>query len=125
MTRASKPCTANRAALALERKSNAALCSGHSPQLGILRRVLSQGLEVRRLIYNDYQAAFQQVDCVLGPTTPSSAFKLGEKLNDPIQMYLEDLIHGRCEPGRYPSALHPPGDTATGLPVGVQLQGHH
>ncbi len=55
-------------------------------------RITRRRCKLRRLIYDDYRKAFAQVDCVLGPTTPSTAFRLGEKIDDPVQMYLEDLF---------------------------------
>ena len=51
-----------------------------------------KALKVRRLIRGDFDAAFQKVDILVGPTTPTSAFRLGEKLEDPLQMYLGDLF---------------------------------
>lgn len=79
--------------------------------------------QVRRLIYDDYRQAFAQVDCVLGPTTPSTAFKLGEKIDDPVQMYLEDLFTVGANLAGIPALSVPAGKSATGLPVGAQLQG--
>lgn len=82
-----------------------------------------KALQVRRLIYDDYQAAFKQVECVLGPTTPSTAFRLGEKIDDPVQMYLEDLFTVGANLAGIPALSLPAGKSASGLPVGAQLQG--
>ncbi len=82
-----------------------------------------KALEVRRLIYDDYQQAFSQVDCVLGPTTPSTAFRLGEKVDDPVQMYLEDLFTVGANLAGIPALSLPAGKSPAGLPVGAQLQG--
>lgn len=82
-----------------------------------------KALQVRRLIYDDYQQAFAAVDCVLGPTTPSTAFRLGEKIDDPVQMYLEDLFTVGANLAGIPALSLPAGTSPTGLPVGAQLQG--
>ena len=82
-----------------------------------------KALQVRRLIYEDYQAAFARVDCVLGPTTPSTAFRLGEKIDDPVQMYLEDLFTVGANLAGIPALSLPAGVSPNGLPVGAQLQG--
>ena len=82
-----------------------------------------KALKVRRLIYEDFQKAFSQVDVLLGPTAPATAFKIGEKTDNPLEMYLGDIytvsvnIAGLC-------ALSVPcGTDSRGLPVGMQLIG--
>jgi aspartyl-tRNA(Asn)/glutamyl-tRNA(Gln) amidotransferase subunit A len=75
------------------------------------------------LIRSDYDAAFEQADVLLGPVTPSPAFPLGEKLGDPIQMYLCDLFTVGANLAGIPAVSIPAGLTAEGLPVGIQLQG--
>ncbi len=76
---------------------------------------------VRALIQKDYADAFQQVDALLMPCTPSPAFKLGEKTSDPVQMYLSDVLTVGASLAGVP-ALSVPGP-AEGLPIGMQLQG--
>ncbi len=80
-----------------------------------------KALKVRRLIRDDFDAAFQQVDLLIGPTTPSAAFPRGEKLNDPLAMYLEDLYTVTANLAGIPGLSLPCGLTRAGLPIGVQL----
>lgn len=82
-----------------------------------------KALKARRLIRGDYDAAFEQVDVLLGPVTPSPAFRLGEKLDDPLQMYLCDLFTVGANLAGIPAISIPAGLTADGLPVAIQLQG--
>ncbi len=74
------------------------------------------------MIAGDYQRAFEKVDVLLGPVTPEPAFKIGEKVNDPVQMYLEDLFTVGANLAGVPSLSVPAGFTAEGLPVAIQLQ---
>jgi aspartyl-tRNA(Asn)/glutamyl-tRNA(Gln) amidotransferase subunit A len=80
-----------------------------------------QALKVRRLIRNDFDRAFEAVDVLLGPTTPTSAFALGEKADDPIQMYLQDLFTVGANLAGIPAVSLPAGLSDAGLPLGVQL----
>ena len=82
-----------------------------------------KALKVRRLIRQDYDKAFGSVDVVLGPTTPTPAFRLGEKVNDPVTMYLEDLFTVGANLAGIPALSMPVGKTKMGLPIGAQLQG--
>lgn len=81
-----------------------------------------KALQVRRLIRQDFDAAFQQVDVVLGPTTPHPAFRLGDTIQDPVQLYLEDLFTVGANLAGIPAMSIPIGRTASGLPLGMQLQ---
>jgi aspartyl-tRNA(Asn)/glutamyl-tRNA(Gln) amidotransferase subunit A len=81
-----------------------------------------KALKVRRLIRDDYEAAFRQVDIVIGPTTPSPAFKIGEKVNDPLSMYLQDLYTVTTNLAGITGISLPCGFTSAGLPVGIHLQ---
>jgi aspartyl-tRNA(Asn)/glutamyl-tRNA(Gln) amidotransferase subunit A len=81
---------------------------------------------VRNLIYRDMENAFGQVDMILTPTTPTPAFRLGEKLNDPIAMYLSDIFTAGANLAGNPAISVPAGtDPETGLPVGVQFIARH
>ncbi|MEO6078267.1 MAG: Asp-tRNA(Asn)/Glu-tRNA(Gln) amidotransferase subunit GatA [Steroidobacteraceae bacterium] len=80
--------------------------------------------KVRALINNDFMRAFREVDLLLGPTTPTVAFSLGDKTSDPITMYLNDIYTIGANLAGLP-AMSIPAGFASGLPVGVQLIGPH
>ena len=82
-----------------------------------------KALKVRRLIRQDYDAAFEKVDCLIGPTTPTPAFKAGEKTDDPLSMYLGDLYTVSTNLAGLPGISLPCGFSSDGMPIGVQLQG--
>ncbi len=82
----------------------------------------NKALKVRRLIRGDYDAAFSQVDLLLGPVTPTPAFPLGDKIDDPIQMYLCDLFTVGANLAGVPAISLPGGFDPAGLPIGIQLQ---
>ncbi|MFN9914299.1 MAG: amidase family protein, partial [Pirellulaceae bacterium] len=81
-----------------------------------------KALKVRRLIRQDYDTAFAQADVILGPTTPTAAFGLGEMSQDPVQMYLVDLFTVGANLAGIPALSFPCGQTSQGLPIGLQLQ---
>ena len=83
-----------------------------------------QAQRIRRLIANDFAAAFRQCDVILGPTSPSTAFKLGEKAADPVQMYLSDIYTIAVNLAGLPAISIPCG-FADGLPAGLQLIGDY
>lgn len=82
-----------------------------------------KALRVRRLIRQDYDQAFEKVDMLLGPVTPAPAFRLGEKIDDPLAMYLFDLFTVSANLAGIPGLAFPAGFSAEGLPIGLQLQG--
>ncbi len=77
--------------------------------------------KVRRLIKDEYTRAFKEVDILLTPTTPTPPFKLGEKLDDPLQMYLSDIYTVTANLAGICAISIPCGITGSGFPVGVQL----
>ncbi len=80
--------------------------------------------KVRTLIRRDFDRAFERCDVVAGPVSPSVAFRLGEKVQDPLQMYLADVFTITCNLAALPGISVPCGvDGATGMPVGLQLLG--
>jgi aspartyl-tRNA(Asn)/glutamyl-tRNA(Gln) amidotransferase subunit A len=79
--------------------------------------------QVRTLILNDFAAAFRDVDVLAGPTAPTAAFRIGEKSDDPLQMYLSDIFTISVNLAGVPGLSVPCGFTAAGLPVGLQLIG--
>ena len=81
-----------------------------------------QAQRIRRLIANDFDAAFKQCDVIASPTTPGTAFKFGEKSSDPVQMYLSDIYTIGVNLAGIPALSHPCGEI-NGLPVGMQLIG--
>ena len=76
--------------------------------------------KVRTLIKQDFDKAFAQVDVIVGPTSPSTAFKIGEKADDPLQMYLADVFTLAQALAGIPAISIPCG-FADGLPIGLQI----
>jgi aspartyl-tRNA(Asn)/glutamyl-tRNA(Gln) amidotransferase subunit A len=81
-----------------------------------------KALKVRRLIRQDFDRAFEQVDLIAGPITASPAFKLGEMEGDPLAMYLVDLYTVSANLAGLPGLCLPCGRSKSGLPIGLQLQ---
>lgn len=79
--------------------------------------------KARTLIINEYAKAFEKCDFILTPVSPSQAFKLGEKVNDPVAMYLEDVMSVSLNLAGVPGLTIPVGRTADGLDLGLQLVG--
>ncbi len=84
-----------------------------------------QAQKVRRLIAGDFAAAFERCDVMLGPVAPSTAFRVGEKSADPVQMYLGDIFTVPASLAGIPALSVPCGFDEQGLPVGLQLAGNY
>lgn len=80
-----------------------------------------KGQKVRTMIRDDFNQAFKEVDLILSPTAPTAAFKIGEKMNDPLAMYLSDIFTIPVNLAGIPAISIPCGFTQSGLPVGMQL----
>src|SRR6185436_1459030 len=81
--------------------------------------------KVRSLIERDFRNAFADCDVMATPTSPTPAFKLGEKANDPLAMYLTDIYTITMNLAGVPGISVPCGFSSTGLPIGLQLIGRH
>ncbi len=84
-----------------------------------------RALRARTLICRDFENAFQQCDLMLSPTTPTTAFKLGANIDDPLTMYLQDIYTVSLNLAGLPGLSIPAGKDAQGLPIGLQLIGKH
>jgi len=84
-----------------------------------------QAQKLRRLIARDFAAAFERCDLLLGPVAPTTAFAVGEKADDPVQMYLGDIFTVPASLAGLPALSIPCGFDEKGLPVGLQLMGNH
>ena len=80
-----------------------------------------KAMKVRRLIKNDFDKAFAQCDVVMGPTSPTAAFAIGEKSSDPLAMYLSDIYTISANLAGIPGMSLPCGFTKNGLPIGLQI----
>jgi aspartyl-tRNA(Asn)/glutamyl-tRNA(Gln) amidotransferase subunit A len=92
-----------------------ALSAGYADQY------YNKALQVRRKIRGDFDAAFREVDVLLGPTSPTPAFKLGERTTDPLSMYLSDIYTITANLAGIPGISIPCGFTRANLPIGLQL----
>ena len=81
--------------------------------------------KVRTLLTRDFEAAFTKVDAIVAPTSPTPAFKLGEKVDDPLAMYLADIYTVTADLAGIPGISVPCGETKDKLPVGLQILGRH
>lgn len=79
--------------------------------------------QVRKLIHQDFESAFESVDLIAGPVAPTPAFKRGEKTKDPLQMYLNDIFTIPANLAGLPAVSVPCGEDAQGLSIGLQLMG--
>ncbi len=85
----------------------------------------NKALRVKAVIKEGFDRAFDEFDCILGPTAPTTALKLGENLSDPLKMYLGDIYTVSVNLAGLPAMVVPGGTDRNGLPVGVQFIGKH
>jgi aspartyl-tRNA(Asn)/glutamyl-tRNA(Gln) amidotransferase subunit A len=88
---------------------------------GYYEAYYGRAMRVRTLIKRDYDKAFEKVDALLGPVSPTPAFKIGEKVSDPLAMYLSDIYTVTANLAGIPALSLPCGFTGGGLPVGLQI----
>jgi aspartyl-tRNA(Asn)/glutamyl-tRNA(Gln) amidotransferase subunit A len=81
--------------------------------------------KVRTLLTRDFDQAFRKVDAIVTPTSPTAAFRLGEKSNDPLAMYLADIYTVTADLAGIPGISVPCGATKENLPIGLQILGKH
>ena len=81
--------------------------------------------KVRTLLTRDFEEAFTKVDAIVTPTSPTAAFRLGEKSNDPLSMYLADIYTVTADLAGIPGISVPCGETKEKLPIGLQILGKH
>jgi aspartyl-tRNA(Asn)/glutamyl-tRNA(Gln) amidotransferase subunit A len=81
--------------------------------------------KVRTLLTQDFEEAFKKVDAIVTPTSPTAAFKLGEKVDDPLAMYLADIYTVTADLAGIPGISIPCGETQDKLPIGLQILGKH
>lgn len=81
--------------------------------------------KVRRLVQKDFLDAFAEVDLILTPTTPETAFRLGEKVQNPLSMYLSDIFTTPVNLGGFPAMSVPVGLDSNNMPIGLQLIANH
>ena len=81
--------------------------------------------KVRTLLTQDFEDAFRKVDAIVAPVSPTAAFKLGEKVDDPLAMYLADIYTVTADLAGIPGISVPCGETNEKLPIGLQILGRH
>ncbi len=92
---------------------------------GYYEAYYGRAMKVRTLIRQDYEKAFEKVDVLLAPVSPTPPFRIGEKADDPLAMYLSDIYTVTANLAGIPALSVPCGFTSAGLPVGLQILGSH
>jgi aspartyl-tRNA(Asn)/glutamyl-tRNA(Gln) amidotransferase subunit A len=98
------------------------LLGTYSLSSGYDHELYKKASQVRRLIKDDYDKAFESVDLIVGPTVPTTAFKIGEHAKDPLAMYLADVYTASANLAGVPGISLPCGFSPDGMPIGLQLQ---
>jgi aspartyl-tRNA(Asn)/glutamyl-tRNA(Gln) amidotransferase subunit A len=88
---------------------------------GYYEAYYGRAMRVRTLIKRDFDLAFERVDAMLSPVSPTPAFRIGEKISDPLSMYLSDIYTVTANLAGIPALSVPCGFTRSGLPVGLQM----
>ncbi|MBU1077306.1 MAG: aspartyl/glutamyl-tRNA amidotransferase subunit A, partial [Spirochaetes bacterium] len=101
------------------------LIGAYSLSSGYYDAYYLKALKARTLIKDDFDKTFNEWDCLLTPTSPTTAFKLGEKMSDPLQMYLSDVFTISANLAGIPGISIPAGKDSNGLPIGIQVLGKH
>ena len=91
----------------------------------LFRSYYLQAQKLRRLIARDFAEAFLKCDLIMGPTSPTTAFELGAKAGDPVQMYLNDIFTIAVNLAGLPAMSIPAGFDSGGLPVGLHVVGNY
>lgn len=99
------------------------LLGTHALSAGYHDELYNKALKVRRMIANDFSKAFESCDVIAAPVYPTTAFRLGEKIQDPLEMYLGDIYTVGVNLAGLPALVVPCGLDSKGLPVGIQLIG--
>jgi aspartyl-tRNA(Asn)/glutamyl-tRNA(Gln) amidotransferase subunit A len=99
------------------------LLGTHALSSGYHDELYNKALKVRRMIAEDFSAAFEKCDVIVAPTYPTTAFKIGEKIEDPLKMYLGDIHTAGVNLAGLPALVVPCGLDDKGMPVGLQLIG--
>ena len=97
----------------------------HTLSSGYLDAYYKKASQIRSLIKKEYEEAFKEFDVLITPVSPFPAFKIGDKLEDPLSMYLADVNTVPINPAGVPAMSIPAGFTTAGLPVGMQIIGPH
>ncbi|NWG12148.1 MAG: Asp-tRNA(Asn)/Glu-tRNA(Gln) amidotransferase subunit GatA [Acidobacteria bacterium] len=92
---------------------------------GYYEAYYGRAMKVRTLVRGDYERAFEGVDLLIAPVAPTPPFRIGEKVNDPVAMYLSDIYTVTANLAGIPAISVPCGFSASGLPIGLQILGRH
>ena len=111
--------------LAVRRVKRRIMLGNYALSKGYYARVYQKAQEVRAVIRSEYEKLFSEFDMLIGPTTPSTAPRLGEMVNDPLRMYLSDVFTVMAPLAGLPAVSIPFGTDENGLPIGIQITGNH